>query len=119
MGLKAKFNLVMLTAFLVGLGARRRLSWQIVHDTARRAVLQEATIMTAQASAVRHYTDSEIDPLLAEQNKVRFLPQSIPFYAAQKTMRALSRQFPGLYLQGSGAEPDQSGGSCHRLGEPA
>lgn len=105
MGLKAKFNLVMLTAFLVGLGLAAAYSWQIVHETARRAVLQEAAIMTAQASAVRHYTDSEIDPLLAEQNKVHFLPQSIPFYAAQETMRALSRQFPDYTYKEAALNP--------------
>ena len=94
MGLKAKFNLVMLTVFIVGLALTAAFSWRIVHETARREVLQEATIIMAQATAIRHYTDSEIDPLLAEQNKLRFLPQSIPFYAAQENLRALTQQFP-------------------------
>jgi HAMP domain-containing protein len=44
MGLKAKFNLMMLLALLVGLALAAALSWRIVHDEARRDVLQEANI---------------------------------------------------------------------------
>jgi len=93
MGLKAKFNLVILAAFLVGLALAAALSWRIVQDNARREVLQEAAIMMAQASAVRDYTTNEIDPLLTEQLKIR------------------------LYLQGGGAEPDQSRRPRDRLGD--
>jgi HAMP domain-containing protein len=94
MGLKAKFNLVLLAAFLVGLALAAGLSWRIVHENARREVVQEATIMMAQASAVRDYTTDEMAPLLAEQLKVRFLPQSIPFFAAQSVLRTMAKQFP-------------------------
>jgi protein-histidine pros-kinase len=56
MGLKAKFNLVLLLAFLVGLLLAAVLSWQIVHENARREVVQQAEVMMAQASAIRDYT---------------------------------------------------------------
>jgi len=105
MGLKAKFNLVMLSAFVVGIGLAAAFSWRIVHRDARDALLQQAAIMTAQAGAVGHYTDTQIDPLLAEQNKVRFLPQSIPFYAAQETMRAVSKQFPDYTYKEAALNP--------------
>lgn len=94
MGLKAKFNLVLLAAFLVGLALAAAMSWRIVHENARREVLQEAAIMMAQAVAVRDYTTDEIAPLLAEQLKVRFLPQSIPFFAAQSVLRSMAKEFP-------------------------
>lgn len=105
MGLKAKFNLVMLTAFVLGLALVAAYSWQVVHATARREVLQQARILIAQGSAIRQYTDSQIDPLLAEQNKVRFLPQSIPFYAAQETLRTLARQFPDYRYKEAALNP--------------
>jgi HAMP domain-containing protein len=94
MGLKAKFNLVMLAAFLAGLGLAGGFTWHFVHESARREVLQQAQLMMAQATAIRGYTDSQISPLLAEQNKIRFLPQSIPFYAAETNLRALTQQYP-------------------------
>lgn len=105
MGLKAKFNLVMLSAFVVGLGLVAAYSWRVVHETARREVLQQADILIAQGSAIRHYTDVQIDPLLAEQNKARFLPQSIPFYAAQETLRSLSKQFPDYRYKEAALNP--------------
>jgi HAMP domain-containing protein len=93
MGLKAKFNLVMLAAFLVGLALAASLSYAIVQQDAREEVLQQARIMIDAASAVRGYTDKEVGPLLAAQNSVRFLPQTIPFFAAQTVLRGLPARY--------------------------
>ncbi len=105
MGLKAKFNLVMLAAFLVGLGLAAVLSWRIVHDNARREVLQQAAVMMAQASAIRDYTAKEIEPLLADQIKVRFLPHTVPSWAAQTNLRALAAQFPDYSYKEAALNP--------------
>jgi HAMP domain-containing protein len=105
MGLKAKFNLVMLVAFLVGLGLAAVLSWRIVHDNARREVLQQAAVMMAQASAIRDYTAKEIEPLLADQIKVRFLPHTVPSWAAQTNLRALAAQFPDYSYKEAALNP--------------
>ena len=94
MGLKVKFNLVMLAAFIVGLALAAAYSWRVAEETARREVEQLASVMLEEANAVRHYTDAQIGPLLAEQNQLHFLPQTIPFYAAETTMRALGEKFP-------------------------
>ena len=93
MGLKTKFNLVMLAAFLVGLALAASLSYAIVQQNARDEVLQQARIMIDAASAVRGYTDKEVGPLLAAQNNVRFLPQTIPFFAAQTVLRGLPARY--------------------------
>jgi HAMP domain-containing protein len=105
MGLKAKFNLAMLAAFLVGLGLAAVLSWRIVHDNARREVLQQAAVMMAQASAIRDYTAKEIEPLLADQIKVRFLPHTVPSWAAQTNLRALAAQFPDYSYKEAALNP--------------
>jgi HAMP domain-containing protein len=105
MGLKAKFNLVLLAAFLAGLALAAAMSWRIVHENARREVLQEAAIMMAQAVAVRDYTTDEIAPLLAEQLKVRFLPQSIPFFAAQSVLRSMAKEFPAYTYKEAALNP--------------
>lgn len=93
MGLKAKFNLVMLAAFLVGLALAASLSYAIVQQDAREEVLQQARIMIDAASAVRGYTDKEVGPLLAAESSVRFLPQTIPFFAAQTVLRGLPASY--------------------------
>ena len=105
MGLKAKFNLVMLAAFLVGLALAAVLSWRIVHENARREVLQQAAVMMAQASAIRDYTTKEIGPLLADQIKVRFLPHTVPSWAAQTNLRALAAQFPDYTYKEAALNP--------------
>ena len=105
MGLKAKFNLVMLLAFLVGLGLAAGLSWRIAHENARREVVQQAALMMAMASAIRDYTDKEIEPLLANQIKVRFLPHTVPSWAAQTNLRSLASQFPDYTYKEAALNP--------------
>ncbi|MBV8613510.1 MAG: DUF3365 domain-containing protein [Acetobacteraceae bacterium] len=105
MGLKAKFNLVMLVAFLIGLGLAAAFAYALVQRDAREQVLQEARLMIAQASAVRGYTDTEVGPLLAEQSKVRFLPQTIPFFAAQTVFRGLQANYPDYAYKEAALNP--------------
>ena len=105
MGLKAKFNLVILVAFLAGLALAAALSWRLVHDDARREVLQQANIMMAEASAIRNYTNDEIAPLLADQNKTRFLPHTVPSWAAQTNFRELAKQFPDYSYKEAALNP--------------
>jgi HAMP domain-containing protein len=93
MGLRAKFNLVMLIVFLVGLALAASLSYMTIQQDAREETLRQARIMIDVASAVRGYTDKEIGPLLAAQNSVRFLPQTIPFFAAQTVLRELPASY--------------------------
>jgi HAMP domain-containing protein len=105
MGLTAKFNLVILVAFMIGLGLTAAYSWRIAHQAARQEVLQQASLMLASATAIQDYTGSEITPLLAQQNQVRFLPQSIPFFAGQTNLRALSRKFPDYTYKDAALNP--------------
>jgi HAMP domain-containing protein len=93
MGLIAKFNIVMLSAFLLGLALAAVFSYSIVQQDARREVLQEARLMIDEASAVRGYTDTNVGPLLDAQSNVRFLPQTIPFFAAQAVFRELPPEY--------------------------
>ena len=105
MGLKAKFNLVMLGAFIIGLGLAAAVSYTIVNDNARREVLQNARIMLASALAIRGYTVSEIEPLLAAQSKVTFLPHTIPSFAAQTNFKRVQQSFPDYLYKEAALNP--------------
>jgi protein-histidine pros-kinase len=94
MGLRLKFNLVLLTGLLVGLGLAAALSYTLIFAEARRDVLSEAALMDAQAAAISRYTADEIAPLVANQFARRFLPQSVPAWAAQTNFRAVQAQLP-------------------------
>ncbi len=94
MGLRLKFNLVLLAGLLVGMGLAGFLSYRLVVQGARNEVLLQASIMETEADAISRYTADEIAPLLAAQFAHRFLPQSVPAWAAQSNFRELQKRLP-------------------------
>ena len=66
MGLRLKFNLVLISAFLVGLAVASFIAWQITAEEAKHQMLNEANLIMRAGSAVRGYTQKEIRPLIAE-----------------------------------------------------
>lgn len=96
MKLLAKFNLLLIIVFglgltLIGFNARNFLM-----DDAKRVVLNQAELMAASARATRDYTEEEISPILENtpEHANIFLPQTIPFYAATVTFNRLRKNFP-------------------------
>jgi protein-histidine pros-kinase len=105
MTLKLKFNLAMLAAFAVGFALAAAFFHQLAVAQAREEVLREASIMMGAASAARTYTVEEIRPLLAEQSKLRFLPHTVPSWAAQTEMRNLQAQLPNYVYKEASLNP--------------
>ena len=105
MGLRAKFNLVLLAAFVVGLALSATVSYRVVHDNAQREVAHEAEIMITAASAIRDYTAKEIKPLLIDQMKLRFLPHTVSAWAARSNLRTVSAQFPDYSYKEAALNP--------------
>jgi protein-histidine pros-kinase len=99
MSLRIKFNAVMLAAFLAGLVLAAVFFNDFSQRAARKAILSEAALMMGQVNATTHYTDAQISPLLEKQLAVQFLPQAIPFYAAQQTFDRLAKDFPDYTLR--------------------
>ena len=94
MGLRMKFNLVLLVAFAVGLALAAYLSDRILKDNAREEVVQNARIMIESALGARAYTAEHVKPLLTLQMKRQFLPQTVSAYAAAQSFKALRTKFP-------------------------
>src|ERR1700733_14322675 len=99
MSLRVKFNIVMLAAFVAGLGLALVFVDMLSQSEARRSVTAEAAVMMAELDSIINYTNSNVAPLLARQMKVQFLPQAIPFFTAQQTFNLLARQFPDYTLR--------------------
>lgn len=91
MGLRLKFNLVLILVTLLSLAGSGAVSYQILQKNAQEEVLEMARIMMESAVAVRNYTVSEISPLLAVQQRRAFVPQSVPAYAAAQYIRRLQQ----------------------------
>ncbi|HRX70092.1 MAG TPA: DUF3365 domain-containing protein [Candidatus Competibacteraceae bacterium] len=94
MGLRMKFNLVLLLAFVIGLALAAYLSDQILKQNAREEVLQNARIMMESALGARAYTAQRIQPLLTLQMKREFRPESVAAFAAAQSFNALRAKFP-------------------------
>src|SRR5258708_14647327 len=105
MGLRTKFNLVMITAFLIGLGVAAFLAREITTEEAKRQMLNEATLIMRSGTAVRSYTQNEIRPLISDQMAVRFLPHSVPSWSAHTVLRAVQKDFPDYSYKEAALNP--------------
>jgi len=94
MGVRLKFNLVLVAVFGLGLTVSGVLSRRILEANARDEVVRSADLMMGAAMAVRTYTNREITPQLELQLMRTFLPQSLPAFAATETFSALREQHP-------------------------
>jgi protein-histidine pros-kinase len=96
MKLLAKFNLLLIAVFGLGLALIAVNARSFLMDDAKKEVLNQAELIAASASATRDYTEEEISPLLenSPQHAKVFLPQTIPFYAATVTFNRLRKSFP-------------------------
>ena len=93
MGLRLKFNLVLLAVFGLGLLASGYLSYTLLERNAREEVGQHAGLMMEAALAIRSYTIEQVRPQLDLQLMRVFLPQSVPAYAATETLTALRKKY--------------------------
>lgn len=95
MGLRLKFNLVLVAVFIVGFVFAGLISRQLLQDNARAEVVRNAELMMESAVAVRSYTVDQIKPHLDPMLNEVFLPQTVPAYAATEAMRAIQKKYPG------------------------
>ena len=93
MKLLAKFNLLLIVVFGLGLVLIAINARSFLFEDAKTTVLDQAKLMAASSKATRDYTDEEISPILEStpEHKNDFLPQTIPFYAATVTFNRLRK----------------------------
>lgn len=91
MGLRLKFNLVLIAVFAIGIACSGYISRRILQDNAKEEVVRNAGLMMASAQAVRSYTVQQVKPNLELQLMRVFLPQSVPAYAATEVFNTLRK----------------------------
>ncbi|MET0204764.1 MAG: DUF3365 domain-containing protein [Casimicrobiaceae bacterium] len=89
-----KFNLVLLGIFALGFLVAGYVSYKALQANAREEVLQHARIMMEAALATRTYTAAQVKPLLDTQMQYKFLPQTVPAYAATEQFNELRKKHP-------------------------
>jgi methyl-accepting chemotaxis protein len=104
MGLRLKFNLVMLVVFIVGLVGTGYLSYELLHRNARDEVLRNAGVMMEAALSMRGYTVGKVRPLLPHDPD-KFLPESVPAFAATEIMGLLKKKYPDYSYKEAALNP--------------
>jgi protein-histidine pros-kinase len=94
MGLRTKFNIVLVLVFAAGIGVSGWVSHQLLQKNAKEEVLRSAGLMMEAALAVRGYTVSQVKPRIEHHLADEFMPQSVPAYAASETFKALHKKYP-------------------------
>ena len=104
MGLRLKFNLVLLVVFITGLGATGYVSYELLHRNAREEVLRNAGVMMEAALSMRSYTVGQVRPNLAADPD-KFLPQSVPAFGATEIMTLLRKKYPDYAYKEAALNP--------------
>ena len=107
MKLLAKFNLILVALFGAGSILIAYTAYQFLMRNARSQVIQQAELMIESARSTRQYTANELAPLLETlpDHKTRFLPETIPFYAATVTFDYLRKQYPDYSYKEAALNP--------------
>ncbi len=105
MKLATKFNLVLIVVLLAGFGVTGFFSYTILQKNAQAEIRDRAGIMMEAALAMRSYTVAEVRPLLDVQIKRKFLPQTVPAYAATQTFNKLREKHPEYHYKEATLNP--------------
>lgn len=105
MTLTIKFNLALSLVFAVGLIIAGMVSYSVLHQNARDEVIKHADMMMQAALSIRSYTINEVKPLLADQMEKKFLPQTVPSYAATQNFNALHEKNPEYMYKEAALNP--------------
>jgi protein-histidine pros-kinase len=96
MKLLLRFNLILILVLAAGVTLTAYFARNFLIDNARTEVLAQARLLLASAKSVRDYTADDLSPLLQQnpRHKVRFLAETIPFFAATTTLSKIKVDYP-------------------------
>ena len=94
MGLRLKFNIVLVLVFAAGIAVSAWVSHQLLERNAKDEVLRNAGLMMEAALSIRGYTVSQVKPRIEHHLAEEFMPQSVPAYAAAETFKSLRKKYP-------------------------
>ncbi|MGN6848821.1 MAG: c-type heme family protein [Sphingomicrobium sp.] len=105
MGLRAKFNLLLLAVAIIGVGLFALAAEPLVNAVARDEVLQSSRIMMESAAGARKYTSEQIAPILKPLIGQHFYPQSVSAYAAKRNFDVIHSKFPDYAYREAALNP--------------
>ncbi len=94
MGLRLKFNIVLVLVFAAGIAVSAFVSQKLLQENAKEDVLHSAGLMMEAALSIRGYTVQQVKPHLEDKLQAVFLPQSVPAYSATEIFNSLRKKYP-------------------------
>src|SRR5204863_9932356 len=104
MGLRLKFNLVLLVMFSLGLGTSAYISYELLQRNARDEVQRSAGLIMEAALSMRAYTVGQVRPHLRIVED-EFLPQGVPAFGATEIMDQLRKTHPDYTYKEAALNP--------------
>ncbi|HUN91005.1 MAG TPA: DUF3365 domain-containing protein [Burkholderiaceae bacterium] len=105
LSLAVKFNIVFIAIFALGFAGSVFFAQRALETAAREETVQSARLIMEAAAATRAYTVDQVTPLLANQLKYQFLPQTVSAYAATETINLLRKEFPDYHYREATLNP--------------
>jgi protein-histidine pros-kinase len=110
MGLRLKFNLVLLSVFVAGLAISAYVSYNLLQRNAAEEVKRNGGLMMDTALAIRGYTTSQIKPHMDPMNGGDvFFPQTVPAFSATETLKSLHQKNPDYAYKEATLNPTNPG----------
>ena len=103
--LLTKFGLSIAVLFWLALLLGGRAWHDYLQRQASEQVLAQAKLMIASATAMRTYTEQQIQPLVGVRREADFHPQWVPFYAATQVFKVLSTDYPDYTYKEAALNP--------------
>lgn len=94
MRIRTRFNLVLISVFVLGFAASTYIARTLLVDNAREDVRRNANLLMETAVAVRDYTVQVVKPPLEPMLATEFMPQTVPAFAAVETFERLRKKHP-------------------------
>ena len=107
MKLLAKFSLIFVAVFGLGLVVAGWLAFRMLQSNARIEVLDRAKIVMETALAMRRYTTEQVKPALTDSNSTSrvFHRESVPAFAATEVFNYLRDKYPDYFYKEATLNP--------------
>jgi HAMP domain-containing protein len=105
MKLLAKFNLILMVVFGIGGVIISQLAHSWLFANAQDQVRDQAQLMLASSKSIRDYVGDRVAPILEPLEQTRFLPESIPFFAANASFNYLRKSYPDYTYKETASNP--------------
>jgi HAMP domain-containing protein len=92
LNLKQKFTILLLIILTFGLSLSGFALSSLLRENAKQDISSTALMLMETMSSVRKYTNTQVNPELADKLDTEFLPESVPAYSAREVFEILRQR---------------------------